>query len=198
MNKYIDLAVLRPGTKWGEVATKANFARENGLASICVPPVYVQDVKHIYHRVSTVIGFPCGYSMPKVKMLEAVQAISDGATELDVVVWPGHIEYELQPIVEYAHTYGVRVKAIVETELNREFLHSICRSCIDSGVDFIKSSTGFFGNPTDRDIEIMLEAVKGTSVRVKASGGIVFYEQAKHFIDMGCARIGTSRLEVLG
>jgi deoxyribose-phosphate aldolase len=65
-------------------------------------------------------------------------------------------------------------------------------------VDFIKSSTGFFGNPTVLDIAIMLQAVQGTSVGVKASGGIHTYEQARRFIDIGCQRIGTSHQEVLG
>jgi deoxyribose-phosphate aldolase len=43
----------------------------------------------------------------------------------------------------------------------------------------------------------MLQAVQGTSVGVKVSGGIRTYEQAKHFIDMGCQRIGTSSIEVI-
>jgi len=197
INKYIDLAVLKPGTKWNDVETKAVFAHEHRLASICVPPVYVQAVKSIYSRVSTVIGFPCGYSSPNGKFYEAVQAITDGATELDIVVFPGCVEHELAPIVEYAHANNVLIKAIVETALYREHLRSICLSCICSGVDFLKSSTGFFGNPTDRDIEILLEATRGTTVRVKASGGIQTYEDAKHFIDMGCMRIGTSHREVL-
>jgi deoxyribose-phosphate aldolase len=198
INKYIDLAVLKPGTTWRDVEAKALFAREYGLASICVPTVYVQDVKAIYRHVSTVIGFPCGYSSPNGKFYEAGQAIADGATELDVVVWPGHIDFELRPIVDYAHAHRILVKAIVETAVYREHLRSICLSCIHSGVDFLKSSTGFFGNPTNRDIEILLEATRGTTVRVKASGGIQTYEDAKHFIDMGCMRIGTSHLEVLG
>jgi len=197
MKRHIDLAVLKPGATWKDVETKAVFAREHGLASICVPPVYVQSVKAIYSHVSTVIGFPCGYSSLKGKFYEAVQAIADGATELDVVVWPGHVENELIPIVEYAHRRDVLVKAIVETALHRECLWSVCRSCINSGVDFIKSSTGFFGDPTVPDIAIMLQAVHGTSVGVKASGGIHTYEQAKHFIDMGCLRIGTSSIEVI-
>ena len=38
----------------------------------------------------------------------------------------------------------------------------------------------------------MVDELKDTSVKVKASGGIKTYEQAKKFIDLGCSRIGTS------
>jgi deoxyribose-phosphate aldolase len=88
----------------------------------------------------------------------------------------------------------VLVKAILETCYYRpEQIVAACCLCVDCGVDFVKTSTGFGpGNATPEAVRLMVETVKGTA-QVKASGGIKSYADACRFLDLGCTRLGSSR-----
>lgn len=59
---------------------------EYGFAAVCVPPGFVPLARRSGVRVATVIGFPFGYSAVAAKNAEVVQALADGAGELDVVI----------------------------------------------------------------------------------------------------------------
>ena len=72
-----------------------------------------------------------------------------------------------------------------------------CRLCVDCGVDFVKTSTGFGpGGATPWAVELMLEAVKGAA-QIKASGGIKTYADAALYLGLGCTRLGSSRYREL-
>ena len=58
--------------------------------------------------------------------------------------------------------------------------------------DFIKTSTGFgSGGATFEDVALFAAHV-GENVRIKAAGGIGSFEDAKHFLELGASRLGTS------
>ena len=68
-----------------------------------------------------------------------------------------------------------------------------CRAAADAGADFVKTSTGFStGGATVHDVALMKEAVSARGLKVKASGGIRNYKDAKAMIDAGADRIGAS------
>jgi deoxyribose-phosphate aldolase len=200
----LDYAVLRPIASVQEVETAARLAYAKGFASLCVASYNVSVAKPIMPRVCAVIGFPHGNMSPRIKYEEAAQAIEDGAVELDVVInygrfLEGHtvtVVHELSQILAWAHSAGPRVlvKAILETCYYRpEQIVAACRLCVDCGVDFVKTSTGFGpGNATPEAVRLMVETVKGTA-QVKASGGIKSYADACRFLDLGCTRLGSSR-----
>ena len=59
--------------------------------------------------------------------------------------------------------------------------------------DFVKTSTGFStGGATVEDIALMSQAVAGTGMGVKASGGIRNLADAERMIQAGATRIGAS------
>ena len=67
------------------------------------------------------------------------------------------------------------------------------RYAADAGADFVKTSTGFStGGATVHDVALMKEAVSARGLKVKASGGIRNYKDAKAMIDAGADRIGAS------
>ncbi len=71
-------------------------------------------------------------------------------------------------------------------------IHEACRLCVKSGVDFVKTSTGFGpSGATPEAVKTMLEAVDGEA-QVKASGGIKTYADATRYLDLGCTRLGAS------
>ena len=64
--------------------------------------------------------------------------------------------------------------------------------CVEVGVEFVKTSTGFnSGGATIEDIALM-RAVVGPGLGVKAAGGIRSLETAMAMISAGASRIGAS------
>jgi deoxyribose-phosphate aldolase len=149
-------------------------------------------------KVSTVIGFPSGATTPAVKLYEAQEAMDNGAQELVVVINLGWlksgkfdlIHNEIAPICEET---GLTVKAILETTcLSDEEKKIAAEICLDAGVSFLKTSTGWFGGATVEDVALLHKVAKGR-VGIKASGGIRNLESAIALINAGATRLGTSK-----
>ena len=68
----------------------------------------------------------------------------------------------------------------------------LCKCVADAGADYIKTSTGFgTGGATLSDIELFKQEL-GSSVRIKAAGGIRTAKDASDYIEAGCDRVGAS------
>src|SRR5690606_7311101 len=131
-------------------------------------------------QLVTVIGFPFGYSDTATKVFETKEAIQQGADELDLVWsqtayhsgmnWP---KIEMAQIAKICHEEERILKVIIETaNLNEKQLIEACLICQDSGVDFVKTSTGYASSGAKiEDIRLMRETLS-SSVGIKASGGI--------------------------
>jgi deoxyribose-phosphate aldolase len=200
----LDYAVLKPLATIEDIKDGAALCNRHKIKSYCVASANVDIAAAMHHNVCAVIGFPHGNSSPYAKYSEAVYAIRDGAKELDVVVNYGRylggdlaiIYGELFNICQHcAKVEGVLVKAILEScHHTKAQLVEACERCVIAGVDFVKTSTGFGPGPaTPEAVEIMIDAVKGTGVQVKASGGIKNYADAAKYLDLGCTRLGASR-----
>ena len=85
------------------------------------------------------------------------------------------------------------MKVILETcLLNRDEKIRACRLAVDSGAQFVKTSTGLStGGATVEDVALMRKTV-GPEFGVKASGGIRDAATALAMIEAGATRIGTS------
>ena len=171
---------------------------------MCIPPSYVkQAADHLDGRlpICTVIGFPNGYSTTAVKVFETERAIADGTREIDMVINLGWVkEKRFHDVQTEIHTLkdicdDKILKVIVETcFLTEEEKIKMCEVVTEAGADFIKTSTGFgSGGATFEDVALFAAHV-GENVRIKAAGGIGSFEDAKHFLELGASRLGTSRL----
>jgi len=127
--------------------------------------------------------------------------ISEGAEEIDVVMnfgalRSGKIELirkELECIINVTKGCGVISKVIIETcYLTREEKIRACKLVMESGADFVKTSTGFGrGGAIEEDIKL-LSKIARNKIGIKASGGIRTYEEAFKMIIAGASRIGSS------
>jgi len=148
--------------------------------------------------VCTVIGFPTGATTTATKCYEAAEAVENGAAELDVVInlgWlkGGSPERVNREIAEICEETGVVIKAIIETGLlTQQEKQLAVEVCLDAGVTFIKTNTGWFGGATVADVELIRAITRG-QVGIKASGGIRTLENAIALIEAGANRLGTSR-----
>jgi deoxyribose-phosphate aldolase len=203
----LDFAVLNPSVGNVQVAHAGDACDRHKIKGFCVASTNVYTAS-IYHcNVASVIGFPHGNVSPRAKLAEAVQAVNDGAKELDVVVNYGRfntgdigiIKEELERICTFAHHRDVIVKAILETgTMSLGVIALACEECIEAEVDYVKTSTGFGpGGATVVIVQAMLNLVEGTGIKVKASGGIRCYNDVARFLDIGVSRIGASRYQEL-
>lgn len=204
---YVDHTVLKAFATWEDIRKLCDEAIEYKTASVCIPPSYIKRVKDTYGNkinVCTVIGFPLGYNVTSVKVAETKQAITDGASEVDMVVNLGDVKNgefdkvteEIRALKEAA---GENVlKVIVEAcYLTEEEKIALCKCVTDAGADYIKTSTGFgTGGAVYEDILLFKEHI-GDQVKMKAAGGIRTAEDMEKFIEAGCVRIGSSSLSQL-
>jgi len=148
--------------------------------------------------VVTVIGFPTGATTTACKLYEAQEAKENGAVELDVVInlgWlkEGKSEKVYQEIASICDETGLVVKAILETTRLTDTEKRIAAEiCLDAGVAFLKTSTGWFGGATVEDVKLLHDITKG-KIQIKASGGIRDLPTAIALINAGATRLGTSQ-----
>lgn len=199
---FIDHTLLAPAATDVHISQLCAEADRYGFAAVCVYPVHVIKAVELLHnkrpQVCTVIGFPSGATTSKTKLYEAQEAAENGATELDVVINLGWLKAgetrklhaEIASIVELA---GQPVKAILETTLlTKAEKKLVTEICLDAGVRFLKTSTGWQGGATVEDVSL-LRKLAGDRIGIKASGGIRTPEQALALVDAGANRLGTSR-----
>ena len=151
--------------------------------------------------ICTVVGFPNGNMTTNAKEFETLEALANGAEEIDMVInigmlRAGNTDYVANEIRRLKEACGRRIlKVIIETcLLTEEEKKTMCRIVTECGADFIKTSTGFStGGATPEDIKLFAENV-GPNVRIKAAGGIATLEDAENFVKLGATRLGTSRV----
>ena len=201
----IDHTMLKPDATADQIAQLCYEARKYEFASVCVNPTHVKLCAELLQgtevKVCTVIGFPLGASAPEVKAFEAQTALSDGATEIDMVLNIGALKAgdltlvarDINEVVKVGHQAGAIVKVIIETSLlNDEEKVTACLLSKEAGADFVKTSTGFSGGgATVEDINLMRRVV-GPEMGVKASGGVRDFEDAQNMVKAGATRLGAS------
>ncbi|MDF2907454.1 MAG: deoC [Herbinix sp.] len=207
-NKFIfekvDHTLLGQTATWSEIKEICDDAITYGVASVCIPPSYVKQVKEYVKgnmAVCTVIGFPNGYNSTAVKVFETKDAIANGADEIDMVINLGMLKdgrYDelLEEIKQIKAACGNHIlKVIIETcLLTDDEKIKMCEIVTNAGADFIKTSTGFSkAGATFDDVALFAKHV-GNEVRIKAAGGISSFDDAKKFIKLGATRLGTSRI----
>lgn len=202
LTAFIDHSLLTPTATPEQVEQLCEEADRFNFAAVCVYPTYVRQAAEILHhkqpRVCTVIGFPTGATTSATKLYEAGEAVENGATELDIVINLGWIKTQKtnelhREIAEICEETGQTVKAILETALLTDAEKKIAAEiCMDAGVAFLKTNTGWHGGATVADVRLLKELTK-ERVGIKASGGIRTKEQAIELILAGATRLGTSR-----
>ena len=203
--KKVDHTILSQTARWEEVKKICDDGIRYNVASVCIPPCYVKDVKEYVGdklKICTVIGFPNGYNTTEVKAFEAKNALDNGADEIDMVINIGflkdkkyeYIENEIKGLKEIC---GKNIlKVIIETcLLTEEEKVKMCEIVDKSGADFIKTSTGFStAGATFEDVKLFKNSLQGSGLKIKAAGGVKSFDDAEKFIELGADRLGTSRL----
>lgn len=203
IGSYIDHTNLSATATLKDIKKLCDEAIKCHFASVCVNPIYVEIAKKLLKNstvnICTVIGFPLGANTISTKEFEAIEAVNNGADEIDMVINIGALknkdyDYIKQEITDIRDAIDGKVlKVIIETcYLDKDEIKKMTEICNETFVNFIKTSTGFGTRGANReDIEI-INKYKNEILEIKASGGIKTLEDALKFIDLGVTRIGTS------
>lgn len=201
--RMIDHTILRPDATEPDVITVCREAVAHRFHAVCINPRFVplvaRELRGSDVRTCSVIGFPLGASTTAIKSAEAAEAISGGASEIDMVMAIGalkdgrKIEVRDEIVAVKAICGHVLLKVIIEAcLLSSDEKVLACELSRDAGADFVKTSTGFSKSGATPDDVALMRRVVGTAMGVKASGGISTYEAAVVMIAAGASRIGTS------
>ena len=204
--QYIEHSVLKPDTTRATIKKFCKEAVEYGFAAVAITPAnfkYAAELlKGTNVNVGAAIGFPLGTHTTFVKVAETIDAIANGATEVDMVINIGalkdqlydYVENEIHQVVQAAHPHNVPVKVILETYLlTDEEKIKVCELAVNAGADYVKTCTGFNGgSATVHDIELMKKTV-GDKCKIKASTGINDRETFEALLKAGAVRFGTSK-----
>ncbi len=219
--KMIDHSLLHPTMTDRDLDAGCRLARQHDVASVCIKPYAVTLARDILAGsdvlVCTVIGFPHGSPRPEVKGYEAEVALTDGATELDMVInvgkaLSGDWDYVAGEI-EAINTIATRRNAIVKVIFENDFLTRdadkarLCHICSEIGVAFVKTSTGYgfvrgadghynYAGATDHDLELMRRQC-APEVQVKAAGGVRTLDDLLRVRALGVTRVGATATEAI-
>jgi len=199
-----DHAIVEPYADEKAIRNRIQESLDHKFASVVVNPAWVKFTKDIVGDripVSTLISFPFGAATTKMKIAEALDAIDNGATQLDVVMnisWikSGYFDRAEAEIKEFVRAAKARdrkvgVKVIIECcYLTHDEKVKSCEIVAGSGADFVKTSTGT-GSWGCRigDIRLMKKVV-GNRCGIKAAADIKTVEDALAVIAEGATRIG--------
>ena len=157
--------------------------------------------------VATVVGFPLGATTPESKAYEARQALESGATEIDMVVNHASVQAhdadalhrDIVAVAEAVRDYSGTLKCIIEAGYHTPEQVAFATGAVlraseaVSGVHFMaKTSTGFAApkllvakydgttavGARPEDLNIMAQVLDGSSVGMKASGGVRTFDDA--------------------
>lgn len=201
--KTIDHSLLKPEMTRAEVQAGCEIAKKYDVASVCCKPsdvpFCVELLKGTDVEVGTVVGFPHGSSATETKVFETKLAVSQGATEIDMVINIGwmksgmyaEVQADIEAVVKAAS--GKCVKVILENAyLTKEEIAKGSQLVDAAGADYVKTSTGYAPTgATLEDIKIMKENVS-PRVKVKSAGGVRTLDVLLEYLDAGISRSGAT------
>ncbi|BCJ99910.1 deoxyribose-phosphate aldolase [Anaerocolumna chitinilytica] len=203
--QYFDHTQLKAYAEASDFMKLCEESMENGFKMVAINSAPVKLCKALLKgskvHVGAAIGFPLGQTNISVKKYETLEAIADGADEIDYVINISqlkgknydYIEKEMDEIVKACRNTGRISKVIFENcYLTNQEKEELCRIALNIKPDFIKTSTGFgTGGATKEDIKLMKSIVKD-KIQIKAAGGIRTLADALTMIDLGVNRIGST------
>ena len=201
----IDHSVLGSTKTLHDVLLGCDLVRQHNVRCLCVDswavPFASLELEDTDVVLASTIGFPHGSPSTDAKVREAVEALDNGANELDMVanlsLFTGQ-QYtdtllDIAKVCRAAEEYSVPVKVIIEPTLilDEKEVKKMCQICEDAGAEYVKACTGFNGTHAEAKwVAIMKQA---SFLPVKASGGICNFIDARAMFTAGASLIGTSR-----
>ena len=204
---YLDFANHSAQSTEAQIRELCQKVVQYGFNAAFVNPCWVKFARQQLGnkgKVGTVVAFPLGQDTTEAKIAAALDAVHNGADEIDVSANVGWLKEgrdddylgELSQIVAAVKKENPQaiIKFIIEAYfLTEAEIKQAAHLVMQSGADFVKTTSGF--GPRDAKIEYVkaIKTVVGDRVRIKAAGGIKTAEEVRAYLAAGANRIGTSK-----
>jgi deoxyribose-phosphate aldolase len=201
--QLIDHTLVRPEATLDDLFKACEDAKKYGFSSVVVNGCHVVRAREMLQgtlvKVCAVAGFPLGANTMTVKIVEAMEAMKNGASEIDFVINVGMVKSGRFDVVEVdiknivAMTPKKVHKVILETgRMTEDEIIRLCEIVMRSGAEFVKTSTGFGSRGATVEDVRLIKKIVGSVCRIKASGGIRDLATLASLVEAGAERIGTS------
>ena len=213
--KMIDFSYIRDDATKEELNQIIEMAKSNHFYGVVVNPEFTDylayDLDGTDVKTITTLDFPDGDSSDVDKLSKAIEAISDGTDEIDMVMWYqgvqdaykeddedtkqsmlDKVENDVRAIANECHKNAIVLKVIIESGiLTLEELVVACQIAANAGADYVQTSTGTKGVGAELTKVKEMRRVLPDYVKLKVAGGIRTLEQCNMYYPY-VDRIGTS------
>jgi len=205
--QYLDNAIHKATATEADVKRVCEEVLKYGFNAAFVNPCWVSFAKSLVKdkgKVGTIVSFPIGQDTTESKILSCLDLIKKGADELDISTNVGWLKEgkdddyfgELLSIVKAVKKENPKkiVKFIIEAcYLTTEEIKKAAHFVMQSGADFVKTTSGFGDNDAKIEYVEIIKSVVGGNIKIKAAGGIKTADEVRKYLAAGASRIGTSR-----
>jgi deoxyribose-phosphate aldolase len=203
----IDHTLLKPEATQADLEKCIDIVIASNVKAMCIRPMDVsysakalEDTKVL---LCTVIGFPHGTVTTHTKVQETIEAVSNGAIEVDMVINLGlfaskeyaAVQKDIEAVVTATKQTNPKatVKVILETCLwSEEEIVKACELCEAAGADYVKTSTGYAASGATPEVIALMRKTVGDRLGVKASGGVRTLDALIGMAEAGASRVGAS------
>lgn len=195
---FLELAALKPDTDINHIGLICKKYADQGFSNLCVPPMFIKHVRerslNQEVRISTVAGFPFGYSAVEAKVAEIILAIVDGVDEIEMVMntlaarnndWQ-YLAGEINTIMPIIRGKGKKITVIMEPGfLTDQQKIAACDLYGAAGVDFIKLGTGTDEIVSKLEHTRLIRSQLADLVHLKVWVGNTDHTTVKKFVNAG-------------
>jgi len=179
------------------------------VAAVCVFPRFLPAARRALEnncisgvRLAAVANFPHGRDDWREAVADVQECLQNGAQEVDLV-FPYHALLAGQPsrcsqllLACRKACEGATLKVILETGVlqTSEVIGAACALAAEGGADFLKTSTGktaVHATPEAAQAMLAFIAHSGLPLGFKASGGLRTLQDARVYLDLADAIMGT-------
>ena len=200
--RMIDISCVKTNSVWEDVRLAIEKALRYRFICVFSMPFFTPRVVEALRDEKDIIaggtvGFPSGADLTETKVFQTREFVKMGCGEIDMVMQVGAFlsgEYDLvaediRRVVDAAD--GRPVKTIIEAPyLTLDQVKTASEIVARSGASFVKTSTGWPGQPTTVEMVQAIRSAVGDSIKIKAAGGIRDIKTLTALADAGCCRFG--------
>jgi len=201
-----DLTMLGAEATGADIDALCRKAVEGGARSVCVNSSRVQRITQFLQGTQVlpiaVVGFPLGAATPAAVAAEAAEAVAAGAREIETVLPVGRLlEGDLRRTFETILTVREAVptaglKVILEASLlTPELIIQACLVAREARAEFVQTATGVLADGAVEANVALMRRAAGTTLHVKALGGIHTMAAARRMVAAGADVIGAAWLD---
>lgn len=160
-------------------------------------PEFSAALKETNTAFGTSLAFPSGQEPTFIKQKQAEWFMTMDPVEVDMVMnvgWlrSGKFKETAADIRAVRDIIGnVSLKVIIEAmQLNDDEIINACKVCLDAGVDYVKTGSGFSKNPTTLHHVELIKKTIGEQAKLKVAGGVSDLKTLLQMYKRGARRFG--------